>query len=144
MEIVSAVHLIKPPPEWRSQIDDDEAAACLRGVSLAELTRHGEEPSWIAERMNRVLNGRELFSHAPHDGDLLRQLFDAADAQPEFELHTIWASTLLAELARLKRMKKRVFEALKRKAQLRTPIYWPSVALPQMDAILWADIADPA
>jgi len=49
-----------------------------------------------------------------------------------------------ADLARTKRIKKSVFLNLKRKAQLRTPIYWPSVARVQADAMLWADVTDAA
>jgi hypothetical protein len=141
-EIVSAVHLVRPIPEWRSQIDDDQVSTAIRGVSLTELKAHGEEPAWIAERMNQVLRGRELFSHIPHDCDLLRQLFDAGDAQPEFEIHRLFAETLIADLAQVKHLSNAAFARLKHKAQLRTPIYWPSVALAQMYAVLWADVVD--
>ena len=69
----------------------------------------------------------------------LRRLFDAAETKPDFELRKVSAEVHIGDLARTNRIKKSVFLNLKRKAQLRTPIYWPSVARVQADAMLWAD-----
>ena len=143
-EIVSAAHLVRSPPEWCAQISGDELATHHRGVSLSDLKSYGEEPAWIAERMNSAFRDRELFSVAPQDAKSLRQLFDAADVQPEFELRQVVAETLIADLARLKRLPKSAFARLKRKAQLRTPNCWPAAAQTQAHALLWAQIATPA
>jgi hypothetical protein len=71
-------------------------------------------------------------------------VFDAAETKPDFELRKVSADVHIGDLARTKRIKKSVFLNLKRKAQLRTPIYWPSVARVQADAMLWADVTDAA
>jgi hypothetical protein len=142
--IVSSVHFVKPIREWESQIFIGHAAGHARGISLAELKKYGEEPAWIATRMNVVLKGRELFSDTPFDNDYLRRLFDAAETKRDFELRKVTADVHIGDLARTKRIRKSVFLNLKRKAQLRTPIYWPSVARVQADAMLWADVTDAA
>jgi hypothetical protein len=142
--IVSSVHFVKPIREWEPQIFAGHAAGHARGISLADLKKFGEEPAWIATRMNVVLKGRELFSNTNFDNDYLRRLFDAADTKPDFELRKVSADLHIADLARTMRLKKSVFMNLRRKAQLRSPIYWPSVARVQADAMLWADVADAA
>ena len=81
-------------------------------------------------------------SVTPADADYLRQLFHVADLQPEFDFYPVFAETLIAELARLKRLPNARLAKLQRKSQLRAPIYWPSVALAQMYAMLWAEVAD--
>ena len=142
--IVSSVHFVRPIREWESQIFTGQAAGHARGISLAELKKFGEDPAWIATRMNTALKGRELFSNTNFDNDYLRLLFDAADTRPDFELRKVSGEVHIADFARTKRIKKSVFLNLKRKAQLRTPIYWPSVARVQADAMLWADVTDAA
>jgi hypothetical protein len=140
--IVSSVHFVRPIREWESQIFTGQAAGHARGISVAELKKFGEEPAWIASRMNTVLKGRELYSNTNFDNDYPRRLFDAADIRPQFELRKVSAEVHIGDLARTKRIKKSVFLSLKRKAQLRTPIYWPSVARVQAEAMLWADVTD--
>src|ERR1700677_3806908 len=68
--IVSSVHFVRPIREWESQIFTGQAAGHARGIPLAELKKYGEEPAWIATRMNTVLKGRELYSNTPFDNDL--------------------------------------------------------------------------
>lgn len=97
--LVSESHLIKPPAEWPIKESWDRAAERLHGIALAQLWRDGR-PVWeVAQRMNAVLNGRELFSDAPQDEAWLQLLFDAAGFEPAFTIRRTDARVLIAQAA---------------------------------------------
>jgi len=97
--VVSESHLIKPPDDWPVKESWDRAAERLHGIALAQLWRDGR-PVWeVAQRMNAVLGGRELFSDAPQDETWLRLLFDAAGFEPTFTIRRTDARVLISQAA---------------------------------------------
>jgi hypothetical protein len=97
--VVSESHLIKPPDDWPVRESWDRAAERLHGIGLAQLWRDGR-PAWeVAQRMNAVLGGRELFSDAPQDETWLRLLFDAAGFEPTFTIRRTDARVLISQAA---------------------------------------------
>lgn len=97
--VVSESHLIKPPGDWPVRESWDRAAERLHGIALAQLWRDGR-PVWeVAQRMNAVLSGRELFSDAPQDETWLRLLFDAAGFELTFTVRRTDARVLIAQAA---------------------------------------------
>jgi hypothetical protein len=97
--LVSESHLIKPPAEWPVKESWDRAAERLHGIALAQLWREGRAVWEVAQRMNAVLGGRELFSDAPQDEAWLRLLFDAAGCEPGFTIRRTDARVLISQAA---------------------------------------------
>jgi hypothetical protein len=64
-QIQSEGHLIKPPPNWDLRARWNPGAQALHGITIEQLMAHGRPPSEIANRMNAVLVGAELFSDDP-------------------------------------------------------------------------------
>jgi hypothetical protein len=99
-EIQSESHLIKPPLHWDMQPVWDPDAEKLHGISLKELLAHGRPPFEVAQRMNEVLAGRELFSDGPADDERwLRIIFDEAGLDPTFTIRRTHADVLIAQIA---------------------------------------------
>ena len=97
--IRSESHLIRPPADWPIEKMWDPDAEKLHGIRLSQLRRDGESVQEVAERMNRLLDGRELFSDDPHDEAWLGLIFAAAGLEPTFTLPRLDARTLIAGLA---------------------------------------------
>jgi hypothetical protein len=97
--VTSEGHLIRPPPDWSVQESWDPAAEALHGISLVHLRAHGRAVWEIAQRMNNMLDGRELFSDSPLDEVWLRCLFEEAGLDPSFTIRRMDAQVLIAELA---------------------------------------------
>ena len=97
--ITSESHLILPPAHWPIKEMWDPDAEKLHGIRLIQLQRCGEPVQQVAGRMNRLLDGRELFSDDPHDEAWLLLIFAAARLQPTFALPRMDAKTLIAKLA---------------------------------------------
>jgi hypothetical protein len=78
--------LVRPHPTWPADAWDPRAEA-LHGISLAQLNRDGADPRDAAERLNRELDGAEVFSDAPDwDGFWLFRLFGAAGLRQRFSV----------------------------------------------------------
>ena len=80
-ETTSESHLIKPPPNWDLGPVWDLDAEKLHKVTREEFYAHGRTPVEIADRMNRTLRGRELYSdHPPDDGRWWFEIWKASGA----------------------------------------------------------------
>lgn len=97
--IVSESHLIRPPEDWPVKESWDQAAERLHRITLSQLRLDGRPVREIAQRMNAVLDGRELFSDAPQDEGWLRLLFDAAGIEPTFIVRKTDATVLISRVA---------------------------------------------
>ena len=97
--ITSESHLILPPAHWPIEEMWDPDAEKLHGIRLSQLRLNGEPVREVAGRMNRFLDGRELFSDDPHDEAWLWLIFEAAGLEPAFTIPRLDAKTLIAALA---------------------------------------------
>jgi hypothetical protein len=141
--VVSEAHLIRPPPEWAADISSTDASALSRGITLADLRTFGATPEGIAQRMNRVLKGRELFSAHPSDEAALKRVFAAAKIAPGFELRKTNAEALIGELAQLRSMTERSVARARRKVELLSPLDAHPEGKARYLAILWTEVAGP-
>jgi hypothetical protein len=96
--IASAGFLIRPTPEWKTELQWDETAETVHGITQHELARDGRSPFEIARRMNAALAGRELFSDSTSDEFWLRQMFEAAGEEPVFVIRRTDANVLFDEI----------------------------------------------
>jgi hypothetical protein len=102
--ITSESHLVRLPLEWLVEESWDSAAEALHGISLGQLRTYGR-PVWeIAQRMNRVLDGRELFSDSPLDAVWLRRILDETGIDPSFAIRRMDAEVVISELAANRRL----------------------------------------
>jgi hypothetical protein len=97
--IISEDCLIRPPQDWPIEECWDPAAEALHGISLERLRASGHSTWDIAGRMNRSLEGRELFSDSPFDEDWLRRIFAAAGCDPSFSIRRTDAELMISRLA---------------------------------------------
>lgn len=97
--LTSEGHLIQPPPGWPIEESWDPAAEALHGISLGQLRKHGRPVGEIAQRMNRALGGRELYSDSPLDEVWLKRIFKEAGVEPCFIISRRGVEVLISELA---------------------------------------------
>jgi len=135
--ITSEGHLVRPPADWLIEESWDSAAEALHGISLGRLRRDGR-PVWeIAQRMNRVLDGRELFSDSPLDGVWLRCIFEAAGIDPSFTIGKMDAEALISELAANRGFDAAAYTRAKTIAAHLAPLRHRAEADARYWAILW-------
>lgn len=76
--------LIRPEPDW---LHWDARAEALHGISRELLQRHGHAPRWMAEQLNRRLQGQTVYCDGwGQDYPWLSSLYDAAGLLPSFRL----------------------------------------------------------
>lgn len=92
-------HLIRPGPDWDLQGNWDETAEALHRISREHLLANGEPVFMVANRMNEMLAGKEVFADSPFDGQWMDQLFEAAGADPSFTMRTMLAPALVDQLS---------------------------------------------
>jgi hypothetical protein len=97
--ITSEGHLVRPPPDWPVEESWDSAAEALHGITLDQLRGLGCSVWEIAQRMNRVLAGRELFSDGPLDEVWLTRILDEARLDPAFTIRRMDAEVLISKVA---------------------------------------------
>jgi hypothetical protein len=139
--VVSEAHLIRPPAAWAREIKPGDASAMSRGITLPDLRTFGTPPRTIATRMNRVLEGGEVFSVYPSDEVALKRIFEAARFEPGFELRKTDAEVPIGKLAQLRSVTSRAVARAKRKLELLSPLDGHPEVEARYHAILWAEIA---
>ncbi|WP_077033965.1 hypothetical protein [Pelomonas sp. KK5] len=79
--------LIHPEPDWQHW---DIQAEALHGISRATLMAHGKPPEWVADELNRRLQGQTVYCDGwGHDYPWLARLFDSVDRLPAFHLEDL-------------------------------------------------------
>jgi hypothetical protein len=135
--ITSESHLVRPPPEWLVEEHWDPAAQALHGISPGQLRSHGRTVSEIAQRMNRVLDGRELFSDSPLDAVWLRRILEEAGVDPSFTIRRMDAEVLISELAANRGLDAGAYARAKTVAAQLAPLRHRAEADARYWAILW-------
>lgn len=78
--------LIAPADSWPRDAWNAEAAA-LHGISMDDLTMHGQTIGRVCHQLNEALSGVEVYSDAPDwDGFWLYRLFSTGGVRQMFEL----------------------------------------------------------
>jgi hypothetical protein len=135
--VISESHLIRPPAEWPVKGSWDRAAERLHGITFEQLCRDGR-PVWeVAQRMNLVLQGRELFSDAPHDEAWLRLLFDAAGFDTTFTVRRTDARILISQAAADSGLDEAAYARVKARANASAPRCHRAEADARHLAVLW-------
>ena len=83
-------HLINPysVEGWR---DWSRSSQSIHGLSRNRLSQEGKPASWVAERMNEVLNGGILLTNCvEYDLDWCEKLFKSTGNEMEFKLGDVW------------------------------------------------------
>ena len=96
--VISEGHLIRPGPDWDLESNWDETAEALHRISKEHLLANGEPAFMVANRMNEMLAGKEVFADSPFDRQWMDQLFEAAGADPSFNMRTMLAPALVDQL----------------------------------------------
>ncbi|QQR68376.1 MAG: hypothetical protein IPI58_05840 [Alphaproteobacteria bacterium] len=133
-QIVSAACLVRPPAAWEIEDSWDTNAEELHGLSLEQVRHQGLAVETIAARMNRELEGRELFSDSPYDEAWARQIFEAADVEPAFVFRRMDADILLAQMVAARGLD------LDRYRQAREQAEHARRHRAEADALLWAEL----
>lgn len=90
-------HLINPYLYPDDYTDWDPSAQAVHGLSRAYLMENGESTSIVAERMNKVLAGKTLYTDAPDfDSFWVHRLFKAVGINRQFGFAHV--DTLLMQL----------------------------------------------
>ncbi|HET9148395.1 MAG TPA: hypothetical protein VFN77_10110 [Acetobacteraceae bacterium] len=139
--VASESHLIKPAEGWLVRESWDRAAERLHGITLAQLWRDGRPARDVAQRMNAVLDGRELFSDAPQDERWLRLLFDAAGVEPSFTIRRTDARILISQAAGERGLDEAAFSRAKVRAAEMAPRRHRAEADARHLAVLWTIVA---
>ncbi|MCY4755723.1 3'-5' exonuclease [Pelomonas aquatica] len=104
--------LVRPEPDW---LHWDEAAEALHGISRELLLKNGRPVRWMAEQINRRLQGQTVYCDGwGLDYPWMARLYDAAGLQPSFRLDDL--RRLLSETEALRW--RGVTEAVRRRQQL--------------------------
>lgn len=109
------------PRDWPIVESWDATAEALQGISLERLRTHGRSVWDIAQRMNRVLAGRELFSDSLLDEGWLTRIFNSAGLDPAFTIRRMDAEVLILELAKLRGLDAGNYERARLKAKRLAP-----------------------
>ena len=81
-------HLINPYLYPENYTDWDDSAQRVHGLTRAYLADHGEDPKFIAERLNSILATKIVFSDAPDfDAFWCDRLFEAFGIERKFEFN---------------------------------------------------------
>jgi hypothetical protein len=96
--VVSGSWLIKPDQEWGLADDWDMDAQQIHGISLAQLMANGVPTFQVAQQLNHVLAGRDLYSDSPFDQRWMQQLFDSAGLEPTFNFRATVAQVIIDKL----------------------------------------------
>jgi hypothetical protein len=155
-EIHSEGHLVKPPPNWDLGPVWDPDAEKLHKITREELYAHGRMPVEIADRMNRTLRGRELYSDHPLDDERwCFEIWKASGApafttgdtgdicmiEPTFKLRQVNAENLIARLAVKRGWDTAGYEAAKGDAARIAPKKHRAEADARHLAVLWLMIS---
>jgi hypothetical protein len=155
-EIFSEGHLIKPPPNWDLGPVWDPDAEKLHKITREELYAHGRTPVEIADRMNKALAGRELFSDHPLDDErwwfmiwqtsgvsmgTTGDLEGICTIEPTFEVRQPNAENVIARLAIKRGWDGAGFDAAKAEASRIAPIKHRAEADARHLAVLWLMIS---
>jgi hypothetical protein len=133
--------LIRPPISWSPPLIRHPAALKAYGLKLSDLQQFGTPTREIAARMNEALAGRKLFSATADDDPRVRRIFDAAKTEPKFELCKSDAATLIAELARMRRLPADAWARARREAEVMCLTGARAEAKPRYLATFWGLIA---
>jgi len=151
-EIHSEGHSVKPPPTRDLGPVWDPDAEKLHKITREELYAHGRAPVEIADRMNRTLRGRELYSDHPLDDERWwfeiwkasgARAFTTGDTEaicmiePTFKLRQVNAENLIARLAVKRGCDAAGYEAAKAKAARIAPKKHRAEADARHLAALW-------
>jgi hypothetical protein len=155
-KIYSEGHLIKPPPSWDLGPVWDPDAGKLHRITREDLYTHGCRPVEIANRMNKMLRGRKLYSDHPLDDE--RWWFEIMKAasmpagtvgdteaariiDPTFKLRQVNAYNFIAQLAAKRGWDDAGFEAAKNEADRAAPTSHRAEADARHLAVLWLMIS---
>ena len=155
-KINSESHLIKPPPNWDLGPVWDPDAEKLHKITKEELYAHGRTPVEIADRMNKTLRGRELYSDHPLDDERWwfmiwkasgAPAFTTGDTEaicmiePTFMLRQVNAENLIVRLAVKRGWDAAGYEAAKAEAARIAPKKHRAEADARHLAVLWLMIS---
>jgi len=83
-------HLINAQGYPEDYNDWSKSAEGVHGLSRQYLIKHGEDPLFVAQRMNSALNEAHVFTTAPdYDGFWCRRLFSAVNLELTFKFGDI-------------------------------------------------------
>jgi hypothetical protein len=138
--IESEGHLIRPPLDWAIEENWDFVAEALHGISLHQLRTQGR-PVWeVADRMNHVLAGRELYSDSPLDEIWVMRIFDEAGVDPAFTFRRTDAEVLISSAAAARNLDAGAYERAKQQAERNAPRRHRAESDARHLASLWAAI----
>jgi len=104
-------YLIRPATHWTHW---DRKAEAIHGISRQLLLERGEPPEQVAERLNRLLEGRKVYTDAwAHDISWIGKLYELTGITQRFSLESLrrliteaqialWNPTKAAVIAELK------------------------------------------
>jgi len=138
--IQSEGHLIRPPADWISELTWDEQSESVHGIARRDLA-NGSPPFRIAQRMNDVLSGCEIFSDSTADEFWLRQLFEAGGKDPAFVIRRTDARVLFRQLASAIGMDDDAFREAAEQALRIAPILHRAEADARHLAVFWSRLA---
>lgn len=91
---------IAPAAHWDLTGRWETQAEAVHGLSIKQLKPEGFPPLPVAQRLNRCLAGRTLYSDSPLDTGWMAQLFAATSLLPTFTVHLMPAGELVDNLRR--------------------------------------------
>jgi hypothetical protein len=92
--------LIAPAAHWDLTGSWEAQAERIHGISITQLYDEGFPPLCVAQRLNRCLAGRTLYSDSALDAGWMGQLFAATTLLPTFTVHLMPAGELVDDLRR--------------------------------------------
>ncbi|WP_428623420.1 hypothetical protein [Sedimenticola sp.] len=107
----SFCHIIKPPHHWTFWDKDAEA---IHGISRQLLLERGRPPKEVADKLNRLLQGKKVYTDAwAHDVSWIGKLYDLCGMPQLFALDSLrsliseqqvllWHPTKTAVIAEMK------------------------------------------
>lgn len=129
---VAEGHLVRPVEAWAG-VTWDPAALPIHNLTREQLETHGRDPRWIAEWLNRELEGSTVCSDNPEfEAYWLGALFHAAGVRPLFGLedtHSLVCAALLSTRGTTGDL-----DAIKAKVRITHPYTHRAAA----DALFWA------
>ncbi len=104
-------YLIQPAPHWTHW---DRKAEAIHGISRQLLLERGEPPEQVAERLNRLLEGRKVYTDAwAHDISWIGKLYELTGITQRFSLESLRRLITETQIARWNPTKAAVIAELK-------------------------------
>lgn len=135
-KIVSEAYLIRAASIQELESAWDHRAQEIHGISLETVVAKGRAPTYVLNRMNTALAGRELFADSPFDPAWLQQLFELTDLDPTFQTRVMLSPALCDRLAVLRDTDSHEYAAIKAETAKTSPITHRADA----DARYWANL----